>query len=358
MTTLRPSRTLICVGVAGLAAAALVLSGCSKGDSPTNTSTEWTPGPLDEYLSQIYGWNLDDERSTEELQNESDQQNRQVEEKVAACMAEQGFEYIPSLNNGGVFYGSDDLDVEWGTLEFAQQYGYGISTNPWGDGMPADTDEWVDPNQEYVDAMSESERVAYEEALWGPPVEYSGDEEETYEYNWEQSGCYGVAQHEVYGNTDTDVSDQFSSLSDEVDRFWEGMYDSPAYLEANASWASCMADAGYSGLTDPNNAEQGLYDEYSTLQGWNDPDYNKLAENWDWEAEPEGPPLPEVNATAVKAFTEKEISQAVADFTCRADTKYDATVQEIYLSRQQDFVDQHRAELDAWVEAANSARGN
>lgn len=347
MTTTRSSRA----AAAAAAFAVLALAGCSSSDGggTASASDEWTPGPLDEYLAQIHGYSLDDDRTEEELQAESDRQNRQVEELVAACMQDEGFDYTPAESSGGTV-SSDDLDVEWGTREFAEQYGYGISTDPWGSPDDAEADEWVDPNQEYIEQMSESELAAWSEALNGPPVEGDGEQE----YDWTTAGCYGAAQHEVYeGGVD---SDEFAGIEDELDRFLEASGTDPQVVALDEAWSSCMADEGYDGLTGVYAAQDALYTEYNALQGWDDPEYAALSESWDWEAEPEGPPAPEVDEAAVAAFTEKEIGQAVADVDCQEEVDFTAERMRIDHELQQGFVDQHADELEAWATAATAAR--
>ncbi len=347
------------LALASVSCAALLLAGCSGGggddgggDGKKSSAFEWQPGPLDEYQARIFGYSLDDDQSQEELQAQSDEQNRRVEELVASCMQEQGFDYIPNDQNGGQVSVGDDLDVEWGTSEFAEKYGYGISTDPWGSSYQEPT-EWVDPNQEYIESMSESEQLAYQEALWGPTQEYV-EGEEPQEYDWTTSGCYGAAQHEVYEGGS--VTDDFSALQDELNAFYETVQADPRIAELNAAWASCMADAGYDGLTNVNDSTQPLYDEWNTLQGWEDPEYQALMETWDWEAKPDGPPAPEPDADAVAAFTKKEIAQAVADFGCQEKVEYTKTQMDIDHDLQQEFVDAHRADLEAWASAAEAKR--
>lgn len=351
MTTSRPSRPVYAVA----AFAVLALAGCSSSDGGGSSSgaPEWTPGPLDEYQARISGYSFDDERTDEELQAESDRQNRQVEEMVASCMQEQGFDYTPAENNGGTVFASDDLDVEWGTLEFAEQYGYAISTDPWASSdQPDDATEWVDPNQEYVESMSEGEATAYQEALWGVPVEST--EDEVQEYDWTTAGCYGAAQHEVYeGGV---ASGEFDALQEELNRFYETAEADPRVAELDSAWASCLADEGYDALTTTSSAQEALYTEWNELQGWEDPEYLALSESWDWEAEPDGPPMPEPDEAAVAAFTEKEIAQAVADFRCQEEVGYTAERMRVDHEMQQEFVDQHADELEAWATAATAAR--
>lgn len=350
--------------VAASCAALLALTGCTGGSDDDGTDSdssarEWTPGPLDEYQAKIYGYSFDDdEQSREQMQEESERQMREVEELVASCMQEEGFDYIPQDNSSFIGFTPDDLDVEWGSREFAETYGYGISTDPWGNEDRNDeAQEWTDPNQEYLDSMSEGEQQAYYEALYGVQEESEADEEDVVvEYDWTQGGCQGAAQHEVYeGGTD---SEDFADLEEEMNNLWDLVQADSRMVELNASWASCMADAGYDGQTTVNESNQALYDEWYELEGWNDPEWIAVQENWDWDAEPDGPPEPERDAAAVEAFTAKEMAMAIADFECQDSLDYQGKSVEIDHALQQEFVDQHRAELDAWVEHATQARAS
>lgn len=353
MTIVRPRHALALT--AACAALAAGLTGCSGGGDGggTDAADEWEPGVLDEYLARVYGFDYDDERSEEEQQAAMDEQNREVEQLVATCMQEQGFDYTPAVETGGSqVMSDDDLDVEWGSREFAEQYGYGISTSPWGTEDDSDVPVQVaDPNEEYRNGMSESEQQAYDAALWGPPVD--GDDPEA-EYDWTTAGCYGEAQHEVYeGGQDTAA---YAGLEDEVQQFWESIPEDPRMAELDASWASCMADEGYDGLSSTSTAQDALFEEYEEISGWNDPEYVAQSESWDWVAEPDGPPAPEVDQAAMDAFTDREIAQAVADHDCLQETDYTARTMEIDHELQQEFVDQHRTELEAWAEAAEAGR--
>jgi hypothetical protein len=334
----------------GALCAATLLTGCTGGGSGGDGTSDATQelGPLEEYFARVYGW-ADDDASLEDQNAEYERQQREVERLVADCMREEGFDYVPR-EHAGVVVGSDGTDLDWGSPEFAEQFGYGISTDPWGWEDRDDTVAPDDPNQEYVDAMSEAERAAYEEALWGPPQEWDEDADpEAYEYDWTRSGCYGAAQHEVW---DADADEEFAGLLDEVSRVWEQTAEDPRVRALDAAWSSCMADAGYDEFDGPNEAAPRLHDEWWALQGWDDPSYQALVDGWDWDADPDGPAEPEVDDAAARAFTEREIAVAVADAGCKAEVGYDDGVREVSHEIQQDFVDQHRAELDAWAEAA------
>jgi hypothetical protein len=339
------STTRRLLGAAGVAS--LLLTGCTGGGSPGGDGTaapRQELGPLEEYLARVYGW-PDSDADADEQQAEYDRRQREVERLVAECMREEGFDYLPR-DDGGMVVAGGGTDLAWGSAEFAEQYGYGISTDPWGWDDRDDGESPGDPNQEYLDAMSEAERSAYDEALWGPPVEIDEDE---YAYDWTRSGCYGAAQHEVW---DDDRDGEFAGLEEEMSRLWEQVVSDPRVRELEAAWASCMADAGHGGYDAPDAVTQPLHDAWYAIQGWDDPEYQALLDGWDWDADPEGPGEPPVDEAEARAFTEREIAIAVADVRCRADVGYEDGYREVSHELQQDFVDQHRAELDAWVAAA------
>lgn len=317
---------------AGAAALALVLAGCSG--SP---SAEPTPeaGPIEELFQNVMGdWNEDD--YTAEM--------RRIEELVAECMAEQGFDYIPVDYSSQVGFSSDDLEVEWGTLEFAELYGYGATTDPWGSlEEQGPGDEFEDPNWPAVEAMSESEQTAYYEALHGPMTFEEGDEVE-WEYNWEEAGCQGWAQHEVQGGIDSPwEDDRFAGLQQEMELMWETVQADPRLTEIEASWTTCMADAGYPGFTQVHDAEESIYDATNEIweSAWDEIPPDAPEEEWtDAEAAVQD---------ALSALTEREIATAVADYTCRAEVDYDAKRRAIELEYEQEFFDTHRTELEEWA---------
>jgi len=332
----------------------LPLTACSGGSDEdgdgNTTAAELTMGPLDEYEAKAYGWASDkDTQAKEAAQAEAARQEREVEKLVATCMSEKGFDYTPVEYEGDVVDGGDlDLDVKPDSREFAETYGYGISTDPW---VSQDTtpDE-PDPNDAYTKSMSESELAAYNEALWGPLADELSDDEGR-DWDWTTSGCQGSASHQVFGD-EVDLDD-FTTLGEEIQRFRETVADDPRLVELKTSWSSCMADAGHDGLT-VDTSSTALADEWTALRELNTPEFQALQDSWDWGADPNGPPQPEVDAAAVKEFKAKEIAAAVAEFDCKAKLDYDAFFQKVDHELQQAFVDQHKVELDALVAAATT----
>lgn len=322
--------------IAVLAAATLTLTACG-GEQGRGSEAE--EGPLSEYLSALW----DGEEYTQEM---LDAEQKKTEDLVAECMNEQGFEYVPNLQGGGVILSSEGDDIDWGSEEFAKQYGYGLVNSPGMEDMPSDDEEIVDPNSDYYDSLSESERTAYDEALWGP----SPTEEEmaameegdgSSEYDWTKAGCYGAAQHEV--STESNgvqaayEDPEFAELFAEMQNVWSGIYDGEGSNDEVAAldrdWADCMAEAGYDGFASPMSAQQQLSDEYMELQM---PD----GEDGEWQ---------EPSDADKQEFQKREIATALADRSCQDEIGYEEKLQKIQFALEQEFVDEHRAELDALI---------
>ncbi len=350
------SMTKVRAGSAALIAGAMLLAACSSDGGGSGAASDWVPGPLDEFSMRIWGWSNDpaEQRTQAEEQARMDAEHREMEQIVAACMAEHGFDYIPNEQGGGTIWMADDLDIEWGSREFAETYGFGMVNDPWREHWEAreaeeEPREWFDPNQEQVDAMSEAEQAAWFEALWGPPQEPDEDG------NWPDwdpanAGCHGYAQSQVWDMGRSDLDDEFGWLNDEMNTMWTQIEADPRITALNAAWASCMADAGFPGFTSAANLSSELWEEWDRIQGHEE--RNELFNNWDWEAFPDGPDesvIPEPDPAEVAAFGEREIAVAVADWDCRDGSDHDAVWQTVNHDHQQQFVDRHGADLEAWA---------
>lgn len=346
------STTLRTLAGAAVPLLVVALSGCSvlnrDAEEPETSAEEgYVPGPLEEYFEQIWGEDSYDEE-------DANRQMMEVEEVTASCMAEAGFEYTPvdQTQGMGVDLG-EELDVEWGTKEFAEQYGYGQTTDPWGSlEQPVEEQEWIDPNADYVEAMSETEREAYYAALYGNPEDQEYVEgEEPVEWDWTTAGCSGFAQHEVYGDGMMGgAGDEFAALEEEMGRMWESVDSDPRMVDVTQKWAACMADAGKPGYAAIYDAEeefslkvQAIYEE-----AWGDGSGMETEE--DWQA------AEEAVQEQLKDLQAEEIEIATIDYGCREEVGVEKTRREVDHALQQEFVDQHREELEAYVEAMKEQR--
>lgn len=276
-----------------------------------------TEGPAEAFFEAALGFSAE----------EAAQQSVLMEESIARCMLEQGFEYVPST--AGYHY------VDWsqvepppGTREFAERFGYGYAAPPEGTVMsPAGTN----PNDAILEEMSPAEYEAYERALWG----FTGDEAADGEVDL--GGCMGAARDEVFGDVDDPVR---VALLEEIARIdAEVAPMDPEVLEAVAVWGRCMDEAGHPGYVAPPDAAAEAWDRWETFNDGigTDPELGL--------ADADG------RLVGEEALVTAEIALATADWDCRAAAGYDAVWQRARHRLQQDYVDANRAELDAWVEA-------
>lgn len=326
----------------------LGLAGCAGGDgggttSPENAEWEKPDGALDEFMDRM------------DAGHEMDEESRRnaAEEVIAACMSEQGFEYVPVDHSAEGIETAYDLGLVTGSPEFAAQFGYGISTDPMG--MYARGAQVEDPNAAYVDGLSAEGRAAYLTALFGilatPEDLTLGDVQARADAvvtsTWEEQGCYGRGERE------TDEGEYLAALNSQ-----EALIQEIVNLEATIvadgrlaplvdSWSECMADAGYPGYANVSEPAAELTSRWQSLWAQQ---LNALP------AQPSGPDAAEIASAAVSLAVEaemgdEEIAIAVADAECRLSTGYHDMWNDVRLEVERDFYAQHQVELEAWAEA-------
>ncbi|WP_424447473.1 hypothetical protein [Microbacterium arborescens] len=303
-----------------------ILAGCTGGEAPAE---EDESSPLTEYFSAFYGGDL----SEEEQQAKFETENKEREELVAQCMQDEGFEYTPAPGSA-----SFDPGVEWKPedREFVSQWGYGAVEYPGADEQPEPEQITPDPNADYVMALSESEQTAYYEALYGPsPSEEEMSEDGSYEYNWETAGCNGWADHEINGD-DPLQSDEFADVMAAVTAFYESSASLPAIVDIDREWSACMDAAGYPGYATQADAQNSIYDEINGI-------YENSSETGPDEA-------------AMSELHEREVELALADLDCREETDYRAKYQKAQFDAEEQFIADHKTELEAMKAAAEQAR--
>jgi hypothetical protein len=323
------------VPLSAVAAVALLLSGCggSEAEAGATPDAAEQTSPLSEYLDAVYGGDL----SPEEQERKFAEEQEQTEELVAQCMQEQGFEYTPATASS-TFMSSSDVEYEPDERDWVAQYGYGAINSPYNE-EPMPEEEYVDPNADYVASLSESEQMAFNEALHGPmPDEDEIAEDGSYEYDWTTAGCYGAAQHEVAGE-DLSQSEEFSSLFEAIDALYADTASWPGMAELDGEWATCMEAAGHGGYATQLDAQNSFYEELNEI-------YENVGVSED------GTPTGEPDQAALDALAEREVELALADLDCREEVDYRDRSTEINREVEQQFVDDHKAELDALVAAA------
>lgn len=319
---------------------ALVLAGCS---GTADAELDYADSPLTKYLSSAYGGDL----SPEEQQKQFEERQREQEELIAQCMAEEGFEYTPNVQSGGMVFGDDGVEWEPEKKEWVEKWGYGIVDNPYNETSEEQpSEEYVDPNAEYVQSLSESEQTAFYETAYGvPPEEDELGEDGSYEYNWEDAGCQGWAQHELEGD-DPWQSDEFADLRAKMDELWTTMQDSPEYSDLNSEWAACMDEGGEPGFASPMEAQQSISDEQTAIfeEAYGDGSTEVDTESSDFVDPSTSPEM--------EALGEREIELALVDLGCRTETAYMKTSLEIQFALEEKFIAENKADLEAFKAAA------
>ena len=309
--------------IATAAFLSLTLAGCSGEQAASKLDP--AESPLSKYMSSMYG-DYDEDSGTA--------MQKEQEELIATCMADEGFDYVPVDYSQYSGMTSDDGE-EYGTEKWVAENGYGMSQSPEQLAEQQEQNEaYVDPNQDYVMTLSESEQGAYWEVLYGvQPTEEDMGEDGSYEYNWETSGCQGFASHEING--DQPSQDDHAALYDAMSAMYEEAQSSPALVALDAKWATCMADAGYATFLKKADAQESISNDQNAI-------YEKATET--------GP-----DEQALADLREKELGVAMADFTCAEDLDYTDASMKVQFDLEEQFIIDHKAELDALI--ADSEQG-
>lgn len=168
----------------------------------------------------------------------------QAENLIRDCMKGEGFEYVPvdPAAQRAALVGQAGMSME----DFEKQFGYGITTL-YEQRLQQTA---VGPNKAIRDALEEAGRAAYDRVLYGedPTATFavaldSGDFTRL-------GGCVKQATGEVFGGTA--VLQTLQTKLDEVD---EKIFADPEMVKALGQWSGCMREAGYDGLSEPDQVD-------------------------------------------------------------------------------------------------------
>lgn len=344
-----------------VSAVAMTLAAC--GSSGGSGDITYEDSPLSKMFTSVLGESMYEPQDNEQANAELQARNRKQQELIAQCMATEGFDYVPDTENHGYSWSSEEYDG-LDPMEYARQFGYGVTTwedTPSGKAM-AEMDlnngsDWTDPNAETVEAMSDAEREAWYEALWGTQTyeePEDPDAEITYEWNWEEQGCYGWSENELSKEDGQDAlsnvyeDPQFTDFLERMNESYTRAESDPRSQELRSSWSQCMADAGYPGFVEVWDAQNSIYDAQSAMYDDISAQYEALS-----DAERENFTYTEPDMTALR---EQEIATATADVACQQELDLRATQLAIQFEYEQQFIDSNRAELDAFLDALAQAQ--
>ena len=285
----------------------MLLSACSSGGttSAAGESGEEESSSEDtvevEYVSPLgdfLGWSqsLDFDEEAEEARWA--EQQRQVQEAIAVCMSEQGFEYIPVDTSAQNAFFEEQLEdeLDYGSAEWTAKYGFGVTTQRFTQGQvgpdlvanpynfDTNVDSPADPNQDYIDSLGPNEQEAYFGALYGNEqgVEWddSLSEEENqaaiddyYENEYVPTGCEPVAWEEVTESGPGGEA-QFRAFEEEfgnaLEEMEERMTSHPDVVAYRAEVRACVEERGVEYL-DQEEAWEFFENELTAAGlGWED----------------------------------------------------------------------------------------
>ncbi|MCL2453963.1 MAG: hypothetical protein FWD18_01480 [Micrococcales bacterium] len=275
--------------------------------------------PFEEYWALVHG-------SAEETERRNEQSLIELDEAIADCMADAGFEYYPRdlRGDGDAAEVSDSTSLDFQSAEFRRQYGYGIITIS-SDEAPGKSELFdTDINGAYRSSLSESAQVAYDRALNGMPHESDDGAFSA------QGGCYNSAIDIVYGN-DVGTSPRWAELLSAMNAVEEHVAESSEMALVNKEWSACMAGRSYPSFTSPADAEQSIR---VAREGLTKPDATGLMHT---------------DTEGLSRLKQAEIALAIADYECQTDVDYQPRLRAVTHQYQERFVAEHRAELEAWV---------
>ncbi len=271
----------------------LVGSACggSSSDDASSTGSEDSGGgdteAAAEYESPLFDYlGFDTNFGSDESKAKQAQVERESQEKIAACMRAEGFEYTPTDDSSFQTFTQGEDGLEYGSKAWVEKYGFGVSTQAFsqeqvgpdlvghnfGDFLSA-PDASTDPNQAYVESLPPGEQEAYYAALYGadtgPEYDSSLSEEENeailneyYGADYQPSGCFSDAFGDQFGN----VNAFFEEFQDEMEELQERFEADPRVAEARAKIKTCVADKGYD-YTNQEDAYSDLQERVSAIGG-------------------------------------------------------------------------------------------
>lgn len=269
-----------------------------------------------------------------------------LNEDVKACMAAEGFEWEPSPASAAMFGGGDLFDgLDPDSTEWAERFGFGASTLAFAQeqvgpdlvGIAIDTpDPDDDPNADYLAGLSDADREAYNEALYGDSVvtPVMSDEEAQQvgeEMMLNPSGCLAEAQNDMFG---ADAMSTLIELGPDLQELYDEIYNDPRIVELEDEVRACVSDQGLEYIP--------TAEVYEYFGGKVAPLQAELG----FGPSEELPTLDEEQRATLAEIQAEEVALAVAVDGCTQDDKFDDTAEAVRLEYEQRFVDENQARID------------
>jgi len=266
-----------------LASAALFLGACGSGTDVGSDEAEEFNSPIADFLGFDTSPNFDAAEEQEKYQ----EQEREAQQRIAECMRAEGFEYTPvDYSEINSFEEAALNEPEWGSDEWVETYGFGISTQRFSqaqvgpdligydDSFTQEYEDFEDPNQDYVESLGPEEQNAYYEVLYGaetgPDIDFENMTEDEinqayddyYQNEYVATGCQNVAYEEIYEEggifgEDSEFMRFQNEFGDELEELFNRVESDPRLVEAREKISTCVSDKGYPEYID----EQSVYED-------------------------------------------------------------------------------------------------
>jgi hypothetical protein len=210
-----------------LVAILALLCGCTSGKSQSSSN------PV------LIGLVSDSPSARDQIGAMITKRNEQI---LSKCMKNEGFEYTPKVRK------SSDFIADWASPEVLRKSGYGTGRLL---DLLAESSNGEDPNSRYQASLSETDRTAYQRALFGdsvPPAQPTG-------------GCAL--------KIDASARNLMGSLDSEIKEISERSRSDKEIVAINRRWSKCMTRSGFAAVSRVTTVSELQAEAYSILQAYN-----------------------------------------------------------------------------------------
>ena len=298
-----------------IATAVVVASGCGGQGSQTSQTKSSGSDPLTEFFGG---------GSPAEQQALANTQMRQSQEKIAACMRKQGFNYVtftPAVGPIGAQAKTGE-EVAW-----KRKHGYGMAD---GFVQSQRAQPQKDPNQAIREKLSRAEQTSYDKALSGFDTAHPPQNGATVQPSGCMADAYGLGAETQAASQQLGSKFQALEVRVNADR---------RVSVLNQKWATCMKQHGYNAAKERDIYEKVLWPRQQKL-------FESMSNTVSSAAPAQGAPfeIPTIPAAKLEEFRRFELTVANADADCRPqkDANTIRTIREEY---ERSFVNDNRALL-------------
>ncbi|GEM_PF-760606 len=285
---------------------------------------------------------------SEDAAQASAARQQKVQQLVATCMKDAGFEYVPAATDEAEptsypwtedVVGLPQLPDDRAEVE---RVGYGVDDVDAAEAARLDSQE-LDPNDAYAETLGAAGQAEYYATLTGSDGPDDPQPDPT-------GGCYGRSDAAVPASDDEGrgaLAEQYGQLFAGMGSLrMRGLQADTRVADLNARWYGCVLDAGYD-LSPPEGVDVDTFSPVDTyFLAVRTPPGGVAGYPGELETADD---IPVEERYLVGSAEERAI--AVVDFDCRVATDYEQTLVTALVDLEAQFVAAHRQELDELLAA-------